>query len=141
MLQHERGLSTQPQLREVLRADVFLVYIYMLIYVYIFEGVRTMTVRLSGVVWSNICIHRKKYACMIKFQLQCSSIFTGYRTISPESFPFLLEIFFVKDCIKEITRFVAAVNNFPWEINSSNTTALHARCTLRLDRNRFSTAN
>ena len=56
-------------------------------------------------------------------------------------FPFLLEIFFVKDCIKEITRFVAAVNNFPWEINSSNTTALHARCTLRRVRNRFSTAN
>ena len=66
-------------------------------------------VRLSGVVWSKMCIHRKKYACMIKFQLQCSSIFTGYRTISPEYFPFLLEIFFVKDCIEEITRFVAAV--------------------------------
>ena len=66
-------------------------------------------VRLSGVVWSKICIHRKKYACMIKFQLQCSSIFTGYKTISPESFSFLLEIFFVKDCIEEITRFVAAV--------------------------------
>ena len=67
-------------------------------------------VRLSGVVWSKICIHRKKYACMIKFQLQCSSTFTGYRTmISPEYFPFLLEIFFVKDCIEEITRFVAAV--------------------------------
>ena len=49
---------------------------------------------------------------MIKFQLQCSSIFTGHRTISPESFPFLLEIFFVKECIKEITRFVAVVNNF-----------------------------
>ena len=77
---------------------------------------------------------------MIKFQLQCLSIFTGYRTISPESFPFLLEIFFVKDCIKEITRFVAAVNNFPWEINSSNTAALHARCTLRRVTNRFSTA-
>ena len=74
---------------------------------------------------------------MIKFQLQCSSIFTGYRTISPESFPFLLDIFFLKECIKEITRFVAAVNNFPWEINSSNTTALHARCTLRRDRNRL----
>ena len=50
-----------------------------------------------------------KFACPIKFQLQCSSIFTGYRTISAESFPFLPEIFFVKDCIEEITRFVAAV--------------------------------
>ena len=29
--------------------------------------------------------------------------------ISAESFPFLLEIFFVKDCIGEMTRFVAAV--------------------------------
>ena len=67
-------------------------------------------VRLSGVVWSNICIHRKKYACMIKFQLQYSTaIFTGYRTISRASFLLLLEIFFVKDCIEEITRFVAAV--------------------------------
>ena len=65
--------------------------------------------RLSGVVGSKICIHRKKYACMINFQLQCSSIFTGYGTISPESFPFLLKIFFVQDCIEEITRFVAAV--------------------------------
>ena len=51
-----------------------------------------------------------KFACPIKFQLQCSSIFTGYLTISAESFPFLPEIFFVKGCIEEITRFVAAVN-------------------------------
>ena len=29
--------------------------------------------------------------------------------ISAESFPFLPEIFFVKDCIEEITRFVAVV--------------------------------
>ena len=50
-----------------------------------------------------------KFAYPIKFQLQCSSIFTGYRTISVESFPFLPEIFFVKDCIKEITLLVAAV--------------------------------
>ena len=50
-----------------------------------------------------------KFACRIKFQLQCSSIFTGYRNISAESFPFLPEIFFVKDCIEEITLFVAAV--------------------------------
>ena len=66
-------------------------------------------VRLSSVVWSKICIHRKKYACLIIFQLQCLSIFTGYRTSSPEYFSFLLEIFLVQDCIEEITRFVAAV--------------------------------
>ena len=45
--------------------------------------------------------------------------------------------FFFKDRIEEITRFVAAVNNFPWEINSSNTTALQAHCTFRRVRNRF----
>ena len=117
------------------------IYLYMSIYVYIFEGVRTMTSDCLALSGAKFAYMEKKYACMIKFQLQCSSIFTGHRTISPESFPFLLEIFFVKDCIKEITRFVAAVNNFPWEINSSNTTALHARCTLRRVRNRFSTAN
>ena len=52
-------------------------------------------------------------------------------------FPFSRNLFFFKDRIEEITRFVAAVNNFPWEINSSNTTALHARCTFRRVRNRF----
>ena len=58
--------------------------------------------------------------------------------ISAESFPFFQKsFFFFKDRIEEITRFVAAVNNFPWEINSSNTTALHARCTFRRVRNRF----
>ena len=31
------------------------------------------------------------------------------RDISAESFPFLPEIFFGKDCIEEITRFVAAI--------------------------------
>ena len=46
--------------------------------------------------------------CQIKFQLQCSSIFTGWKYLT-ESFPFLPEIVFVKDCIDEITRFVAAV--------------------------------
>ena len=52
-------------------------------------------------------------------------------------FPFFQKSFFFKDCIEEITRFVAAVNNFPWEINSSSTTALHARCTFRRVKNRF----
>ena len=52
-------------------------------------------------------------------------------------FPFSRNLFFFKDRIEEFTRFVAAVNNFPWEINSSNTTALHARCTFRRVRNRF----
>ena len=71
--------------------------------------------------------------CRLKFQLQYS--LDG--NISAESFPFFQKSFFFKDRIEEITRFVAAVNNFPWEINSSNTTALHARCTFRRVRNKF----
>ena len=56
-------------------------------------------------VWrrlKKICIHRKKYAFIIKFQLKCSSIFSGYRTISPESFPFLSEIFLSKIELKKL---------------------------------------
>ena len=75
--------------------------------------------------------------CRLKFQLQCLSIFTGWKYLC-RIFSLFPEIFFFfKDRIEEITRFVAAVNNFPWEINSSNTTALHARCTFRRVRNRF----
>ena len=39
--------------------------------------------------------------------------------IHAESFSFVPEVFFVKDCIEQNTCFVAVVN-FPWEINSSN---------------------
>ena len=42
----------------------------------------------------------------------------------------------MKDCIEENTCFVATANS-PWEINSSNTTALHACCTFRRVRNRL----
>ena len=45
---------------------------------------------------------------LITFQLQCSSVFIGWN-ISAESFLFLPEIFFVKDCLEEIARFVATV--------------------------------
>ena len=46
---------------------------------------------------------------MIKFQLQCSSIFTDAELSLQNLFPFFQKSFFVKDCIEEITRFVAAV--------------------------------
>ena len=121
------------------------IYFFIYICVYMFISLK-VSAQWRQPVWRHLeqNLHTSKKICVHdqgKFQLQCSSIFTGHRTTSPGSFPFLLEIFFVKEYIKEITRFVAAVNNFPWEINSSNTTALHARCTLRRDRNRFSTAN
>ena len=52
-----------------------------------------------------------------KFYIQCTGSHFNCNVhqysldgnISTESFPFLPEIFFVKDCIEEITRFVAAV--------------------------------
>ena len=62
--------------------------------------------RLSGVVWSKICIHRESLRAGSNFN--CNVHQYSHRTISPEFFPFLPEIFFVKDCIEEITRFVAA---------------------------------
>ena len=65
-----------------------------------------------------------------------TAIFTGWKYLC-RIFSLFPEIFFFKDRIEEITRFVAAVNNFPWEINSSNTTALHARCTFRRVTNKF----
>ena len=66
----------------------------------------------DAVCWSKICIHRER----LKFQLQCLSIFTGWKYLC-RIFSLFPEIFFFKDRIEEITRFVAAVNNFPWEIN------------------------
>ena len=50
-------------------------------------------VRLSGVVWSKISIHRESLRAGSNFNCNVHQ-FTGYRTISPESFPFLLGIFF-----------------------------------------------
>ena len=44
-----------------------------------------------------------------KFSIQCRIQYSLDANISAESFPFLPEIFFVKDCIEEITRFVALV--------------------------------
>ena len=64
----------------------------------------------SAVCWSKICIHRESFAFSAATNFNCNVhqySLDGY--ISAESFPFLPEIFFVKDCIEEITRFVAAV--------------------------------
>ena len=90
----------------------------------------------SAVSWSKICIHRESFAFSASSNFNCNvHQYSLDGNISAESFPFLPEIFFVKDCIGELsTRFVVAG---PWEINSSNTTALHACCTFRRVRNRF----
>ena len=58
----------------------------------------------------KICIHRESFAFSAGSNFNCNvhqHSLDG--NISAESFPFLPEIFFVKDCIEEITRFVAAV--------------------------------
>ena len=55
-------------------------------------------VRLSGVVWSKICIHRESLRAGSNFDCNVQNLF-----------PFFQKSFFVKDYIEEITRFVAAV--------------------------------
>ena len=67
--------------------------------------------RQIGVRWQcKICIHRESLAFSagsnFKYNVHQYSLDGN---ISAESFPFLPEIFFVKDCIEEITHFVAAV--------------------------------
>ena len=59
---------------------------------------------------SKICIHRESFAFSAASNFNCNvHQYSLAGNISAESFPFLTEIFFVKDCIEEITRFVAAV--------------------------------
>ena len=61
-------------------------------------------------VWSEICIHWESFAFSARSNFKCNvHQYSLDGNISAESFPFLPEIFFVKDCIEEITRFVAAV--------------------------------
>ena len=64
----------------------------------------------SAVCWSKICIQRESFAFRARSNFNCNvHQYSLDGNISAESFPFLTEIFFVKDCIEEITRFVAAV--------------------------------
>ena len=65
-------------------------------------------VRLSGVVWSKICIHRESlHAGQISTAMFINSLDTELSL--QNLFPFFQKSFFVKDYIEEITRFVAAV--------------------------------
>ena len=58
----------------------------------------------------KICINRESFAFSAGSNFNCNvHQYSLDGNISAESFPFLREIFFVKDCIEEITRFVAAV--------------------------------
>ena len=58
----------------------------------------------------KICIHRESFAFSAGSNFKCNvHQYSLDGNISAESFPFLPEIFFVIDCIEEITRFVAAV--------------------------------
>ena len=62
-------------------------------------------VRLSGFVWSKICIHRagSNFNCNVhQYSLDTELSLQNL-------FPFFQKSFFVKDYIEEITRFVAAV--------------------------------
>ena len=94
-----------------IRAEHIFIYMYVCLYISVKVSalLPSNSEKQSMNVWRSLeqNLHTSgKFACRIQFQLQCSSIFTGYRTISPESFPFLPEIFFVKDCIEKITCFV-----------------------------------
>ena len=64
-------------------------------------------VRLSGVVWSKICIHRESLRAGFNCNVHQYSLDT--ELFLQNLFPFFQKSFFVKDCIEEITRFVAAV--------------------------------
>ena len=58
----------------------------------------------------KICIHRESFAFSARSNFKCNvHQYSLDGNISAESFPFIPEIFFVKYCIEEITRFVAAV--------------------------------
>ena len=73
----------------------------------------------------------------ITFQLQCSSIFIGWKCLC-RIFSLTSRIIFLrKNALKKSFVLWPRYNNFPWEINSSNTTALHTCCTFRRVRNRI----
>ena len=73
--------------------------------------------RFLGTGWKTRSLLEQNLHTSGKFYIQCTGSHFNCNVhqysldgnISTESFPFLPEIFFVKDCIEEITRFVAAV--------------------------------
>ena len=66
-------------------------------------------VRLSGVVWTKICIHRESLRAGSNFNSNVHQYSLDTEQSLQNLFPFFQKSFFVKDYIEEITRFVAAV--------------------------------
>ena len=66
-------------------------------------------VRLSGVVWSKICIHWESLRAGSNSNCNAHQYSLDTELSLQNRFPFFQKSFFVKDCIEEITRFVAAV--------------------------------
>ena len=72
------------------------------------EKQNTNDVRLSGVVWSKICIHRESLRAGSNFNCNVHQYSLDTELSLQNLFAFFQKSFFVKDCIEEITRFVAA---------------------------------
>ena len=66
-------------------------------------------VRLSGVVWSKICILRESLRAGSNFKRNVHQYSLDTELSLQNLFLFFQKSFFVKDCIEEITRFVTAV--------------------------------
>ena len=66
-------------------------------------------VRLSGVVWSKICIHRESLRAGPNFNCNVHQYSLDTELSLQNLFPFFQKSSFVKDYIEEIIRFVAAV--------------------------------
>ena len=66
-------------------------------------------VRLSGVVWSKICIHRESLRAGSNFNCNVHQYSLDTELSLQNLFPFFQKSSFVKDYIEEIIRFVAAV--------------------------------
>ena len=65
-------------------------------------------IRLSGVVWSKICIHRESLCAGSNFNCNVHQYSLDTELSLQNLFPFFQKSFFVKDYIEEVTRFVAA---------------------------------
>ena len=66
-------------------------------------------VRPSGVVWGKMCIHRESLRAGSNSNCNVHQYSLDTELSLQNLFPFFQKSFFVKDCIEEITCFVAAV--------------------------------
>ena len=66
-------------------------------------------VRLSGIVWSKICIHQESLRAGSNFNCNVHQYSLDTELSLQNLFPFFQKSSFVKDYIEEIIRFVAAV--------------------------------